>query len=214
MKRSISKHLAPALLALSLAWAGSRLWAGVSDRIDSMRHALGWDSLSLKVQEKDSSGRPTLEGETKGGNRMSRVTVYYPSGKKLSQIFTVVEIATDKTVYLGKRDWIESGDLDSSYVRDDIFNAKGHPQRGWINERHFRRGHLVMEVRRNYAPETGDWTTQYRQTLSYYDDGDLQERITENSPTKKKWESWGEKAEGKTRKASVKNWNRTLNVWE
>ncbi len=214
MKKHFERSTVRGLMAALCLGAAALAGAGIPKRVAAMEHALGWDSLSLKVIEKDADGRPTLEGESNSENRVARRTSYYPSGKKAAQTFTVVELATDKTLYLGKRDWIENGDLDSSYVRDDIFNEKGHPKRGWVNERHFRKGRLVMDVKRNYYPETGDWLVLYRQTLSYFDDGDLQERITENPPSKKTWETWGPKEGGAARKLTLKKWNAAGKNWQ
>lgn len=215
MKKTFGRRAAaPAMMAAWLCLGAAALDAApIPRRVDNLKHALGWDNLHLDLVEKDAAGRPTLESESNKVNRVARRTTYYADGKKASQIFTVVELATDKTLYLGKRDWIENGDLGSTFERDDVFNAKGHPQKGWINERHFRRGRLVMDVKRKYSDETGDWTVMTMQTLSYYEDGDLQERITNTPTSPRKWEVWGQKT-GKERKLTVKTWNSSSKSWQ
>lgn len=212
-----SKHVKKAaLLALlggfGLMAAGAE--AGVSKAMGEMKHALGWDALNLKVAERDSAGRPTLERDFNGANKVERKTSYHGNGKKAEQETFVVAKDSGKTLYTEKQSWDDLGRLEKIFIQDDAYHADGKQVRGESSEKEYDHGRLVKEVKKKYSAETGSWGTIYVQNVSYYDNGDMKERVTEEPPRDKKTkESWGDKG-AMGRKKTTHQWNASKNEWD
>jgi hypothetical protein len=204
------------LLALWFFLGGlSGLHAEVRKSLDDLKHALGWDSLKLSVVEKDAQGRPTLERYSGKDNLVARNTSYYPGGEKTSKTVTVVSKETDQTLYLERMDWLENGDLESVYMKDNLYNKKGNPTKSRINEKQYVNGQLTLNIKKKYSSESGDWTMLYKQTVRYYKNGNLKERITENpSSHEKERETWTEKRDSLGIKERTRKWDELKNSWE
>jgi hypothetical protein len=199
-------------LGFGLAAGGAR--AGVSKAMGEMKHALGWDALNLKVVERDSGGRPTFERDSNGANKVERRTKYHGNGKKASQETLVVAKDSGKTLYTEKQSWDDSGRLEKIFVQDDDYHADGKQVRGENSEKEYDHGRLVKEVKKKYSAESGSWGTVYEQTVSYYDNGDMKERVTEEPPKDRKTkESWGDKG-AMGRKKTTHRWNASKNEWD
>lgn len=189
--------------------------AGVRKNIENVKHALGWDTINLKTIEKDAALRPTLERENNLANRVERKTSYHANGKKKSQSVTVISKTGGKILYESKNEWDDSGTIQASYVQDDAYNANGRQTKGQIVEKKYQGERLSSEVKKKFSPATGDWAVTYKQAISYYEDGDLKERVTENPQTgDKERETWSEKQGALGRKESKKKWNASIKQWE
>jgi hypothetical protein len=187
----------------------------VQKDVDKMEHALGWDAVNLKVIEADKMGLPTLERDSNEINRIERTTSYHSNGKKESQTLTVVAKANNKTLYHERKEWSKSGRLTEDNVEDDAFNGDGKQMAGLIDEQTDRDGRLTMEVKKRYSVATNDWGLVYKQSLSYYGNMDMKERITEDPTSDSKTqETWGPKYGDEDRKETTKKWDSTSGTWQ
>jgi hypothetical protein len=210
----MGRRTALGLMTAILCLGGWTLQAGVKKDIENVKHALGWDTINLTVVEKDAAGRPTLEREINAANRVERKTSYFPNSKKASQTVTVVAKTTDKTLYTEKQDWNDDGTRKYSLVEDDNFIGKGKQTKGQILEKEFQNGNLTMELKKKYSHKKDNWDVTEKQTVSYYENGDMKERITETSPPEKKIrETWSEKKGTLGRKKTTHKWSTSKGEW-
>jgi hypothetical protein len=214
MTKNIVGKIAMGVMVVCLGLGAESLKAGVGKELDKMEHALGWDSLNLKRIEEDKAGRVTLERDSNAVNRMERVTSYHKNGRKAEQTFTVADRSNNKTLFTEKKEWSEHGRLQSDNIEDDVFNGDGKQMKGRIVEQQDEHGRLTSELTKEYSPVTSDWGVASKKTVSYYDGGDMKERITETPPSDEKTrESWGEKKGALGRKESTQTWNSARGSW-
>jgi hypothetical protein len=217
MKKDSGKAriLAMGLVAALLSVGAASAQASAKRSLEEMKHALGWDTINLKVIEKDKAERATLEREDNAANRVERKTSYHDNGRKSAETVTVVSNGSGKTLYVGKKAWMESGDPASVTVEDDVFSDGGKQLKGVTVAKEFKYGRLVEEERKRYSAKKG-WSPSFKQTISYYEDGDMKERVTEELASKDKEkvrETWGPKLGDAGRKASTEKWNWTKGSW-
>jgi hypothetical protein len=219
----VKKTMLPVLLlTLACVFSGfEQLHAGVQKDVevglqrdvDEMEHALGWDTLDLKVLQTGGHG-PTLERNTNAVNRISRTTSYFDNGEKAKQEVTVVDKSNEKTLYCGKKSWNSKGDLTKSYEKDDAFNGDGKQVKGHIVDSVMLHGRLVTELRKSYSPTTDSWGVTLKQQISYYDDGDMRERVTlRPAADEKTREHWSNKDRLVGRKEVTSSWDSSSGKW-
>jgi len=211
------------LAAAMLCFGASPAWAGVGKDLgksidkgmDEVQHALGWDTLNLKVVEQDASGRATLERDSNTINKIERRTSYHKNGNRDSQTVIVIAKASGKTLFTGKNDWSTKGDLENAHSQDDEFNGDGRQMKGLVVDKEMKHGRLMAETRKKFAAGTNSWGDDYKQTIAYYDDGDKKERLTEYPAADKKTrEVWSEKKGAMGRKIHVSKWNSSTASWD
>ena len=183
--------------------------------LGKMKHALGWDSMNLKTIEVDGGGRPTLERDVNADNTVQRITTYHPNGRKESQGLTVVSRANKKMLYEEKDSWDASGDIEHSYIQDDGFNKQGDQVKGSIREKDYEYGRLVKEVQQKYSPGADSNKVTFIRTITYYDDGEMKERITERPlDDDKQRETWIDEKSTLSSKGTHTRWVAAKGVWE
>lgn len=210
----------PVILLCLLTLGGFPLHAdSIGHKLDKglgkMKHALGWDSMNLKTIESDSAGRPTLERDVNADNTVERVTSYHPNGRKKEQRLTVVTRKDKRLIYDEQESWEASGDLEHSYLQDDAYGKDGDQVRGSIREKTYEYGRLVKEVQKKYSPGADANKVVYVRTITYYDDGDMKERITERPlDGEKERETWSEEKGERGRLFKHVKWLPSKNDWE
>lgn len=212
-----------ALMAAMLCIGSASAQAGVIrdlnkdlDRdLDNITHALGWDALVLKTVDRDEKGRPTLERSDNLVNLVERRTGYYYDGQPAWQTLSVVSQNTGKTLFYSKKTWLESGKPDSAYSEDDVYNGEGKQVKGSILDLQYNDGKLTFKVRKRYSPVTDEWGFTLKQTMTYYNDGDLKERVSVDPSTDEQTrESWGVREGSLGRQKHVEEWNSSSGAWE
>lgn len=213
-KYTLSK-LATGMMTALLCLGAVSAQASVHRDMDELKHALGWDTLDMKTVEQDKAGRPTLEKSNTMVNRVERQTTYFSNGNKAEEVVTVIARHSKKTLYLSKKTWNDSGDLVSANVEDDAFSRSGEQLKGHNTEMDYQNGRLSSEVVRRYSASAGHWEDARRQEISYYDDGDMKERVTEYLPSGgKDRESWGAKDGVLGRQETDDAWDTLKNAWD
>ena len=201
-----------ALSVAALGFATAPAQASAKRSFEELKHALGWDTINLKVITKDGGDRATLEREDNAANRVERKTSYHPNGRKADETVSVVSNGSGKTLYLGHKAWTDGGDPVSVVVEDDVYSDGGTLQKGLTVDKQFKFGRLISEERKRYSARQKDWSPAYRQEISYYDDGAMKERVTQDlrpDDKDKVRESWGEKAADGVRLARTEKWDWT-----
>jgi hypothetical protein len=223
MKRGKIGKVKTALMAALLCLGGASAQAGVIrdlnkdlDRdLDNITHALGWDALVLKTVDRDEKGRPTLERSDNLVNLVERRTGYYYDGQAAWQTLSVVSQNTGKTLFYSKKTWLESGKPDSAYSEDDVFNGEGKQVKGSILDLQYNDGLLTFKVRKRYSPITDEWGFTLKQTMTYYNDGDLKERVSVDPSTDEQTrETWGVREGSLGRQKHVEQWDSSSGAWE
>ena len=211
--RTVGAMMAGLLLCAGALQAG--LEKDLKKDVENIKHALGWDTINLTAIERDKEGRPTLERENNASNIVERRTSYQKNGNKDAQSVDVVSKSSKKSLFTEKKTWNDKGDLDSDLVQDDVFHRDGRQMKGLIVDRKFKDGKLVVETRKHFSPEAAEWGHPMKQSMKYYADGDLRERITEDpaSDTKTR-ETWSAKEGALGRKSTTENWNASRHTWE
>jgi hypothetical protein len=99
-------------------------------------------------------------------------------------------------------------------VEDGGFKRNKSQSSGRIDDRRFLDGRLVYAATKEFSPATGQWRDTYRQTMSYFEDGDLRERITEDPVSDDKGkETWGAKNAVLGRVETSETWNSNTGAW-
>jgi len=212
------------MLALSLGLMAGPLRAHVEDTDHSKQplvwditklKRLGWNIKNLNTVEADSAGRPTLETDVKGRNKIMRRSTYHANGQLASQS-TMVHDRDGNDLYVEKRTWHQDGHLDYLFGQDmDYKNGKLH--KGKSQEKKFSNDRLIEEEKKKYNDETNSWETTYRQTNTYYEPrGYMKESLTEEPlKNKKQMETWTEHEVKKGKRGHVvKKWDAKKNDWE
>jgi hypothetical protein len=213
-KRTFLK-LSTAAVAALLCFGSVNAQASVRRDMDELKHALGWDTIDMKTVETDKAGRPTLERSDTLVNRVERRTSYFSNGAKDTEDVTVIARHSKKTLYSSKKSWNDNGDAVSADVEDDVFSRSGILRRGHNTEMDYQNGRLVGEVVKRYSASAGAWEDTRKQTISYYDDGDMKERVTEYLPSGGKTrESWGIKDGVLGRQETDSAWDVPKGVWD
>jgi hypothetical protein len=203
------------ILAVLLFLASAMLNAGVLQSLENFKHSLGWDTFNLDLIEKDPAGRPTLERQNNTANLVERKTSYHANGQKNTQTFTVLAKGTDNMRTLDKRVWNENGNPESLFTQDNSFNSKGEQTQGQIIELSYNEGRLATETKKKFYNLTGDWALTYKQSISYYKDGDMKERVTERLPeNNNKRETWSETKRSLGREQTTQKWNPSISQWQ
>lgn len=209
--------LIPACLAFSaplIAGAAKDLGRSIDRGMDKIQHALGWDTLTLGMVEQDAAGRPTIERDSNSQNRVERLTSYHKSGNRDTQTVTVLAKGSGRTLYSGKSTWSDKGDLESTHSEDLAYHGDGKQSKGRIVHQQFSLGRLMLETRQKYSPATQSWGEDYKQTLSYYEDGDMKDRLTERpGADKKTLEVWSVKKGALGRSLSLSRWDSSTGSW-
>jgi hypothetical protein len=202
------------LLCLGMGTARAGVQRDVDRDVDELKHALGWDTLNMKTVKEDGAGRPTLERDGNLVNRVERETSYFANGKKATQAVTVSGKKSKKTLYFGKKTWSEDGAPVDFSAEDDAFNGDGKQMRGHIDDRQYKNGRLAYELKKEYSAVTGQWGDTSRRTVSYFEDGDMKERITEEPASDEKTrETWGAKDGLLGRKEFTDTWDSSKGAW-
>lgn len=207
------------LLALGMLLGASPLQAGmkkdIKKNIENLKHALGWDTINLTTVDADEEGRATFERENNAANIVERRTSYQANGNKNTQSVMVLSKTSKKILFTEKKTWNDKGDLDSDYTQDDVFKKDGRQMQGLIVDRNFKDGRLVAEMTKRYSADAAEWGLPLKKTISYYPDGDMKERITENPVGGEKTrETWSEKQGTLGRKSTTTKWNIPKSIWE
>jgi hypothetical protein len=209
--------LAASMLALcTFSLEANTLTRKIDKGFGNMQHALGWDTVSLKTVNKDKEGRPTLERDENASNSIERTTAYHADGKKQNQWVTVVSKARGKSLTDEKREWNAQGELTQSSIQDNAFSAKGAQTKGEIHEKNYTNGKLTQEIKKEFLPKAKSWETVYMATISYYENGDMKQRLVEKPLSNEKvQQTWAEQ-EGAIggRKETTQKWNIAKNMWE
>jgi hypothetical protein len=182
-----------------------------------VKHALGWDTASLRVVERDKAGNAVIERDSNASNDIERRTSYYENGNKKARSVVVVSKRGGKLLTEQKTTWGKAGQLESSYTQDNAFDKKGAQTQGLITERDYEGERLVHESGRAYSAEEKAWSIVHLEDISYFSDGDMKERIIEEPLTgNKERETWSESkgALGMGRKRSVQKWDLDKGSWE
>jgi hypothetical protein len=215
MQVKFFKKIALGLITVWFSLGGATLQAGIKKSVENIKHALGWDTINLKIMERDPAGHPTWEHESNAANHVDRKTSYQKNGNKDWQTVTVVSKTNKKTLYVDKKIWDEKGDLESVRVQDDVFHGDGRQMKGQITEQKYQDGRLIDELKKRYSPMTRDWGVTSKQAITYYADGDMKERLTEYPPSdEKKRESWSEIKEALGRKVTMASWDSATGNWK
>ncbi|HTB21805.1 MAG TPA: hypothetical protein VK914_03770 [bacterium] len=188
--------------------------AGVRRDVDEIKHALGWDTLTMTTINEDKAGRPTLERDGNLVNRVERRTDYFANGKKSEQTVEVTSKHSKKTLFTEKSVWSEDGAPVGVTIEDDAFNGDGRQMAGRIDDQQYSVGRLTHEVTKEYSAGTGQWGDTSRRTVSYFDDGDMKVRLTEFPASDEKTrETWGAKDGVLGRDKSTETWNSSRGAW-
>jgi hypothetical protein len=183
--------------------------------LGKLQHALGWDSLNLKVLEANEGGQPLLERDVNAENTVERVTSYHPGGRKEGQRLTVVSRSGKQLLYEKRSAWDSSGDIAHRYLQDSSFDTRGGQTKGSLSEEDYEYGRLTKERLQAYSPGSGANQTYFLQTVTYYDDGDMKERITEKPlENVKERETWGETKGAEGRSWATSKWAAFKGAWD
>lgn len=212
--RKFGKTMALYAAASFLLVGGRVLDAGVRRDVDKLKHALGWDTMNLKTLAENKAGQATLERDANLVNRVERRSAYFSNGKLSTQVTTVSDRKSKRTLYSGKKTWSEDGAPVSVAMEDDTFNGDGMQMAGRIDEQEFKGGRLFFEGKKEYSPGTGQWGDSSKQTITYFDDGDMKERLTEFPASDEKTrENWGKKDGVLGREETTMTWNSSKGTW-
>lgn len=206
-----------ALLAFAVAGLdGASLERQLDNDFVSMKHAIGWDTLNMKTLRADSSGRPTLERSSDGPNRVIRKTTYFDNGNREVQTVSVVSKANRKELYSGEQKWNSAGDLAYSSSADNAYNQAGNRTLGETQVQNYENGKMTKEVKTHELPGSRRQRTTLVETVSYFDDGDMEQRIIEKPQTGEKTrETWSEaKGTMGMRTETTQNWIPSKGVWQ
>jgi len=187
----------------------------VEKGVDELKHALGWDTLNMTTIEKDSFGRVTLERNNDLVNRVKRETTWFADGKKESETVSVIGKTSGRTLYFSKKAWGDDGNILSVDIEDNAFKSRKKQIGGQIEKQQYENGRLIAENHKHYSATSDGWNDTFKESILYFDDGDMKQRVTENPVTgEKSREIWGEKSGVLGRVETTQNWDNAKSVWD
>lgn len=125
-------------------------------------------------------------------NKVQHLHTEFPGGARESRETIVMSKLPDhRLLYDSKEIWATTGKLKSSFHQVDTLDEKGVQITGRRRTLNYKRGMLVAEILEEWKPTFRGWLVTYSSAISYFDDGAMQQRVTELPPAnRKKKETW------------------------
>ncbi|HTA16584.1 MAG TPA: hypothetical protein VK786_02430 [bacterium] len=168
----------------------------------------------MEVKQRDSHNWVVLECGVSCGYNVLRNTKHYQDGSKSEQVTRVLSpfpgspplnVLTDQ--------WNRGGELVLSQREIDKLDDSGVRIKGSRDTQDYEHGRTVEETVESWNPSMKSWLVTRSSTVSYYPDGDMKERITENiKANRKSDERWGPKGPA-GRVKTVRHWDAARQAW-
>jgi hypothetical protein len=168
----------------------------------------------MEVTQRDSHNWVTLECGISCGHKVVRQTLRYADGSKSQQTTRVLsEFPGEPPLNILTDRWNRAGGLVFSLREVDALGDSGARTGGTRVTQNLAHGRIVKETWESWNVSMKSWLVTRNITVSYYADGDMKERVTENILANRKAdEQWGEKGPlGRVK--TVRHWNASTQAW-
>lgn len=145
------------------------------------------------VRTRNSPDRTVENLSEDHGNLVDRKEVHYPGDGKASREITVRSNLKGKGILSDvKERWDRAGNLTYRSRQSNTLNADGVQVSGERSKSDFEQGRLTRETAERWDPDFRGWLETRVSTSSYYANGDMRQRVTEQPALNKKTEeTWG-----------------------
>jgi len=168
----------------------------------------------MEVKQRDSHNWVVLECGVSCGYNVYRNTLHYGDGSNSEQVTRVLSPFPGSPPLNVRTDrWNRAGEMVFSEREIDGLDDSGVRIKGNRVTRNLVHGRTVKETVETWNPSMKSWLVTRSSSVTYYPDGDMKERITENIKANRKAdERWGPKGPmGRVR--TVRHWDAATKDW-
>jgi hypothetical protein len=168
----------------------------------------------MEVKQRDSHNWVVLECGVSCGYNVLRNTQHFGDGSKSEQVTRVLSAFPGSPPLNVRTDrWNRAGELVYTQREIDKLDDSGARVIGSRDTQDLEHGRTVDETVETWNQSMKSWLVTRSSTVTYYPDGDMKERITENiKANRKSDERWGPKGP-MGRVKTVRHWDAAAKAW-